>query len=358
MPQMGILLLALLLVLSHSASAFSAVEGKSIAILQNNGGGHGEIGYALAKNLMGANRVTILQDPSCKKSTEPFCSYVKDLSSNGVNIQDCDLSSHESVQAALALAQGGNSWDCVIDNNNKDVAFSDTLCASLKDSTEQFFYVSSGGMYYDCIDGGCVEKCCPVKEDNACRKVEISVQSSPLAGKSTIFRPQYIYGDNTNKRSNIDWFVDRIIRSKGVPMPGDGSQQVSLTHVDDVAALMVCAIGNNRAKGETFNCGTDNMITYKQVCEEVSMALSGKKMNMMKFQYYNPKKLNKELGKPSFPFRATTFIVNPSKAKEVLGWTGATHTLSSDLANWVGQYKDAKLDLEDFEEDPSVVAVL
>jgi nucleoside-diphosphate-sugar epimerase len=44
-------------------------------------------------------------------------------------------------------------------------------------------------------------------------------------------------------------------------MPGDGSQQVSLTHVDDVAALMVCAIGNNRAKGETFNCGTDNMIT-------------------------------------------------------------------------------------------------
>ena len=94
------------------------------------------------------------------------------------------------------------------------------------------------------------------------------------------------------------------------------------------------------------------------MCEEVSMALSGKKMNMMKFQYYNPKKLNKELGKPSFPFRATTFIVNPSKAKEVLGWTGATHTLSSDLANWVGQYKDAKLDLEDFEEDPSVVAVL
>jgi hypothetical protein len=55
-----------------------------------------------------------------------------------------------------------------------------------------------------------VEKCCPVKEDNACRKVEISVQSSPLAGKSTIFRPQYIYGDNTNKRSNIDWFVGKF----------------------------------------------------------------------------------------------------------------------------------------------------
>ena len=100
-------------------------------------------------------------------------------------------------------ALGDKSWDCVIDNNNKDVAFSDALCAGLK--TEQFFYVSSGGMYYDCIEGGCKEACCPVKEDNACRQVEMSVQASPLGAKSTIFRPQYIYGDNTNKRSNVDW---------------------------------------------------------------------------------------------------------------------------------------------------------
>ena len=27
-------------------------------------------------------------------------------------------------------------------------------------------------------------------------------------------------GDNTNKRSNLDWFFDRIVRGKVVPMPG------------------------------------------------------------------------------------------------------------------------------------------
>jgi hypothetical protein len=34
------------------------------------------------------------------------------------------------------------------------------------------------------------------------------------------FRPQYIYGDNTNKRINVDWFVDRIVRGRTVPIPG------------------------------------------------------------------------------------------------------------------------------------------
>ena len=85
----------------------------------------------------------------------------------------------------------------------------------------------------------------------------------------------------------------------------------------------------------TFQCNPNNQPNqylhfhnrYKQVCEDVSMALSGKKMNMMKFQYYDPKRLDKALGKPSFPFRASTFIVDPSKAKELLGWPGGGYNL-------------------------------
>ena len=38
--------------------------------------------------------------------------------------------------------------------------------------------------------------------------------------KWTTLRPQYIYGENTNKRINVDWFVDRIIRDRVVPLPG------------------------------------------------------------------------------------------------------------------------------------------
>ena len=39
--------------------------------------------------------------------------------------------------------------------------------------------------------------------------------------KWTSLRPQYIYGGNTNKRSNVDYFVDRIMRDRVVPMPGN-----------------------------------------------------------------------------------------------------------------------------------------
>ena len=43
-----------------------------------------------------------------------------------------------------------------------------------------------------------------VKADNECRIMEEFIASSGVSWNS--FRPQYIYGSNTNKRSNIDWY--------------------------------------------------------------------------------------------------------------------------------------------------------
>lgn len=83
-----------------SALGFS-VSGKKVAILQSKGGGHGEIGYALAKALMDKNEVTILQDPACKRTTQPFCQYDSDLVAKGVKISDCDLSDAGAVCGAL-----------------------------------------------------------------------------------------------------------------------------------------------------------------------------------------------------------------------------------------------------------------
>lgn len=340
-------MLRFLLVISTLACCvygFSAISGKKVAILQSKGGGHGEIGFALAKALLGSNEVTILQDPAAKKETQPFCQYDTDLIAKGVKVEDCDLSNADAVCGALP-----GDWDVVIDNNNKDADFAEKLASGV--STKQLFYVSSGGMYKECPEGGAVEASTPVKDDNACRQVEVALQGSAVADKVTIFRPQYIYGDNTNKRSNVDWFVDRISRDMPVPMPGDGSQLIALSHVDDVAALMCAAIGK---EGGVYNCGTDKFVSYKQVCEQVASALG----KTAKVESYDPKALDKELGKPSFPFRPTTFTVNPSKAKSTLGWAGATHTLEGDLAMWVQQYKDAGLDKKEIVEDAAVSAAI
>merc|ERR1712146_660746 len=99
-------------------------------------------------------------------------------------------------------------------------------------------------------------------------------------------------------------------RDMPVPIPGDGSQLVALSHVDDVATLMCAAIDKEAG---IYNCGTDKFISYRQVCELVASNL-GKTATI---ESYDPKSLDKELGKPSFPFRPTTFTVNPSKAKRV-----------------------------------------
>ena len=44
-------------------------------------------------------------------------------------------------------------------------------------------------------------------------------------------------------------------------VPGDGSQLVSLTHAADNAAMIAAALGNSKAVGQIFNCGTTNFIT-------------------------------------------------------------------------------------------------
>merc|ERR1712146_832243 len=110
-----------------------------------------------------------------------------------------------------------------------------------------------------------------------------------------------------------------------VPLPGDGSQKVALSHVDDIAELICAAIGKESG---IYNCGTDKFMTYWEVAQAVAEAL----------------------GKPSFPFRPVTFTVNPSKAKSRLGWTGAKHTLVEDLPMWLEQYRAANLDKKEIEE--------
>ena len=56
----------------------------------------------------------------------------------------------------------------------------------------------------------------------------------------TVFQPQYIYGPHTAKDCE-QWFIDRVIRDRPVPIPGDGMQLTNLTHVEDVASMLAKA---------------------------------------------------------------------------------------------------------------------
>jgi hypothetical protein len=71
---------------------------------------------------------------------------------------------------------------------------------------------------------------------------------------------QYIYGPLTNKRDYLDWFFDRLARDRPLPLPLHGDQLTTLTHVEDVAALLGSVVDNPKAVNQVFNCATDRWV--------------------------------------------------------------------------------------------------
>ena len=78
------------------------------------------------------------------------------------------------------------------------------------------------------------------------------MESAPFPAAA--FRPQYIYGPKANKFTYLDYYFDRISSSSPLPVPGSGSQLVSLTDARDVASMLAKSV---RCKGkfEVYNCG-------------------------------------------------------------------------------------------------------
>ena len=315
-----------------------SINAYSVCIVQNKGGGHGELGFHLAKDLINkkVNDITILQDTAAKMSSQPFCEY---NTLTNVNIIPCDLSDTNAIETAL----NNKSFKYMIDNFSKEI---NTVKTLLKCS-EDYLYVSSGGMYKgDCPLTGHTESD-DVKNDNACRIIE-EYLSSDASGTIPFssFRPQYIYGTNTNKRGNLDYFYDRISRDIPVPIPDNGNQLIALTNAVDVASGITSVIECNASSkdGSIFNLGTDKFISYNDLVDEVGRSLGKSSVEKV---YYDPNSLD---FKPAFPFRPKTFTVDPSKLKTTTGWS-VKSDLISDLNNiWVKQYIEAGLASKDISE--------
>jgi nucleoside-diphosphate-sugar epimerase len=159
------------------------------------------------------------------------------------------------MRAGQALE--GKTYTHVFDNFAKDVKTVETVAMKAKEwGVKNYCYVSSAGMYQASVPQ-------PMMEDaetkvTGQREVEMFLDQNGLA--YTAFRPQYIYGPKTNKRDYLDWFFDRISRDRVCPLPGDGSQLASVSHVEDVASMMTSVVGKEDAAArQIFNCGALEM---------------------------------------------------------------------------------------------------
>lgn len=330
------------------------IDGGKVLIIQNKGGGHGTIGYYLCKELMANNpslEIAMIQD-KCNYSKAPFSSY-KDLESLGVKILDMNLGDEkpEFLDPEYAQQLSNFKADYIIDNWSKSTTnASFVLDIANKHSPKQVLFISSAGMYESSNVLPLIES--NAVKTNAARKIELAY--SECGHPYTSLRPQYIYGEKSNKRY-LDYFIGRATRKLHTPLPLSAEQLVCLTHVEDVAALIACAIGNEAAMNEIFNCGTDRYISYKALSQLVHSEV-GSAEEDAKYMYFDPLLYSTV----QFPFRRESFITSPSKAKRLLGWK-PKHQLQQDMKQEVSDYKQSAASekqwvLDDLRGDMEILA--
>lgn len=226
-----------------------SVRADSALIVNTKGGGHAFLGLHLARRLIAeGHSVTIMNDgdPSKLQSKAPFSQYAS-LGANIVWGSPTDPSAFPS-----------GPFDIVYDNNGKDLDACKPLIDNFKGKVSHYVFVGSAGAY----TANAVE---PMHVEGDARKssaghvaVEKYLEQERLP--YTVFQPLYIYGPHTAKDCE-QWFMDRILRDRPVPIPTPGIQLTSISHVEDLADMLARVPGNKAAVGQHFNLCSDRCIT-------------------------------------------------------------------------------------------------
>lgn len=323
--------------------------GGSTLIIQNKGGGHGEIGLHLALELVKKDiAVTIIHEG--KDTGKPPHDSYSALTDAGVTVKWCgDL---EDSTAALAALDGA-SFSAVVDNWSKSPEQIKPYAEAAKAwGVTNYAYVSSAGMYTpDKGDTAAISEECTVKSSGQRQAEELLAE---MELPFSYFRPQYIYGPSQGK-SYLAFFFDRLCRGRPVPVPGDGSQFVTMTHAADNAAMIAASIGSEAAVGQAFNCATSSLVTY----DELVGLCAGAAGVDAKIVHYDPKGFDKPDGfKFKFPFRDAPFYVSVAKAESLLGFA-PKHKIADDISWYFTDNYKAKGSLDKelaFDEDDIVLA--
>lgn len=187
-----------------------------------------------------------------------------------------DLRDHEAVAPAmcgvdcvfhLAAALGG--WGPMRHSYDVNVTGTQNVCRSaIAAGVHRIIHVSSA-MVYDMATGR------PVKEDDALRPIhepysitkataDRLVQRMIAEGQlpAVIIRPGTMFGPGDGL--NFGRIADRLRARKGVII-GSGNNAVPFVYVTDVVQGLLLAMQNDRAVGQIYNIGSDELLYQKKL---------------------------------------------------------------------------------------------
>lgn len=325
---------------ARASRAQLSVRSERVLIANTKGGGHAFLGLHLAKKLKSAGHEVVVLNDGDKAKLEkkaPFSQYAAE----GIKV----VWGNPADPAAIPAGE----FDVVYDNNGKDLDTCKPLIDRFKGKVDHYVFVGSAGAY-------AADSVQPMHVEGDARKASaghvavegyLEQQGLPY----TVFQPLYIYGEHTAKDCE-QWFMDRVLRDRPVPIPAPGLQLTSLSHVEDLADMMSRVPGNPAAVKQHFNLCSDRCITFDGIVKAVAAA-AGKEARIV---YYDPSAI--KLGKgEGFPFRTVHFFASPAKAKRALGWQ-PQHNFLLDVDQLLKAYFDSgRLDKEvDFAVDDKILA--
>ncbi|CAL9159566.1 chloroplast stem-loop binding protein of 41 kDa a, chloroplastic-like [Musa acuminata AAA Group] len=308
-------------------AAAAAADKKRVLVVNTNSGGHAVIGFYFAQQLLSSgHEVTVLtvgDESSDKMKKPPFPRFSELVSAGGKTVW--------GNPAQVGDIVGTAKFDVVLDNNGKDL---DTVKPvadwAISAGVEQFLYISSAGIYKPLDEIPHVEGDL-VKDDASHVLVEKYIAGLSFSSWA-VFRPQYMIGSGNNKDCE-EWFFDRIVRDRPVPIPGSGMQLTNISHVRDLSSMLSLAVENSAAaNGKIFNCVSDRAVTFDGLAKLCAQA-AGRELKVI---HYDPKAVGID-AKKAFPFRNMHFYAEPRAAKEIMGWTSSTN-LPEDLKERFDEY--------------------
>ena len=129
-------------------------------------------------------------------------------------------------------------YDIVFDISGRELSQTKILIENINENFDRYVYVSSAGVYQDSQELP-INEIDPIDKDSRhIGKYESEKWLIDNKIPFTSFRPTYIYGPgNYNKIEN--WFFERIVSLKKIPIPFDGSLITQLGHVSDLTDAMI-----------------------------------------------------------------------------------------------------------------------
>ena len=241
-----------------------------------------------------------------------------------------------------------NKYDIVFDISGRELSQTKILIENINENFDRYVYVSSAGVYQDSQELPINEKDPIDKDSRHIGKYESEKWLIDNKIPFTSFRPTYIYGPgNYNKIEN--WFFERIVSLKKVPIPFDGSLITQLGHVSDLTDAMIKCLSQIKTKNNIYNCSGEKGITIKglvMLCADICN-IDRNDIELLSFDY---RKLDTKSRK-SFPIRLNHYHTSISKIKEDLDWEPKYNLINGLQNSFQNDFKSKLNDTFNFDSD-------